>query len=764
MKKLNFFFFSFLVGLVLTFAAFVGVVNLCGRGIADQPWYLDLYPLKEHFAKEKKSPKIIIIGGSSSLMGIDGEKLQAYTGMDNINFSMSVMVPMRFYLVALDKYVKKGDVVVMPLEFGKHYNETEEELFSGFGISLLFGCDPAAQKTLKLSELCSLYFQYGLSWINTSLFHPQGPWGRATSPAAERAKIAEKQDVFGSVYREQYVVRQWKSLHNKRNKYNAPDYHYDLSPYGDWLVDHDPVPPIPMGGRIPAKITDEFVYSYQEIKKLVESRGATLLLVYTNRYSYAEDVGIDEFTAALKARGITICGRPESVAFPKYFYHEPLFHMNQHGAALWTYEMAKTICRETGRPMPKIADWPYVVFADDPAYHFPGVAASRIYESGVEIAQKEFPLVVNIPQSMRGKKLELSLIAKQPAGKRSVLASVRAGGQTLHWQESVYAERSEVLIRVPAHYTNGEKLELTCTVAGETIGMERLFIRPDTNNAFFATQDAQFFRFKSGFSEPEAWGRWTDGERAELAFKIPEQCRNKNVSLSMDMLAFVHPNKPTCKIAIEVNQRTVLEQEITQFNSKVLLSLTAAETANEWIDVGIKVYDPRSPKELGISEDTRRLGVGIQSISIAEAQKEFSAMRDARVFRFESGFAEPEPWGRWTDGERAEFSFRIPEQFRNQELTLTLGAQAFIHQNHPTCKFAIEANQRSVFEQTVNQFNNQLSLHLTAADTANEWVKFTIKVYNPRSPKECGASEDTRRLGVGIRFISITETNAADKK
>jgi len=470
MKKISFFFCSFLIVLLLGVLLFIPLVNFCGCGVTDQPWVLDLYPLKKCMAKNKPDGKIVIIGGSSSLFGISGKQLREYTGMDSINLSMSIMVPMRFYLTDLEKNVKKGDVVVLPLELTNQYWEPEDIVFSNFGISLLFGCNPETQKTLSFGELCSLYFQYGFSWVNTSLFHKDAPLRRFFMEQRELG-------VFDRTYRCDVMYAKWAGMQTPEKRGMA-GYISDLSIYGDWPVERDGVSTDVPPYRLEGELSGEFLSCYDRIRKLTEARGATLLLVWPNLYFYAEQTGFEDFRKNLQKHGITIHGRPEAMSFPKEFYFEPPNHMNTRGAELWTRELAKIICNATGRPLKKRnVAWSFVVFADDPARYFPEVKSLQEYETGVRIVQKEFLLVLDVPENLRGKPLELHLIALPDRKKLPVFRRITVEGRACEIREKLHPERMEAVIALPDGCLPGERLTLSCSISGDAIGMERLFLR-----------------------------------------------------------------------------------------------------------------------------------------------------------------------------------------------------------------------------------------------------------------------------------------------
>ena len=123
------------------------------------------------------------------------------------------------------------------------------------------------------------------------------------------------------------------------------------------------------------------------------------------------------------------------------------------------------------------------------------------------------------------------------------------------------------------------------------------------------------------------------------------------------------------------------------------------------------------------------------------------------------GWASQEEWGVWTNGSEAVIGMR--PQFKERtagDLLLTIEARGFVSPKHP--RLAVE-----VFANGIKVAGWQLSLEVGAGELVarvpralvleegNLRVTFIIK--NPISPKELGISDDYRRLGLGLRKMSL---------
>lgn len=126
----------------------------------------------------------------------------------------------------------------------------------------------------------------------------------------------------------------------------------------------------------------------------------------------------------------------------------------------------------------------------------------------------------------------------------------------------------------------------------------------------------------SGWSGPESEGCWTDGPDALLRWTSPRDLPT-HARLVIRGFSFApYGILPRGFISIN-NQRVTLADVLDRKSGRVQLSLPLrAAVSHREIAVHIHVANPRSPSSLGLSSDSRRLGLFVQSLCI-ELQPSF---------------------------------------------------------------------------------------------------------------------------------------------
>ena len=112
----------------------------------------------------------------------------------------------------------------------------------------------------------------------------------------------------------------------------------------------------------------------------------------------------------------------------------------------------------------------------------------------------------------------------------------------------------------------------------------------------------------SGISHHEPWGRWTDGDRAVLQFRkpLPSTFQLKLQTAS----AF----GPTAGVLILVRAGSIQKEfTVTSLNQLILLDFDGVVNADR---LEFMIPKSTSPKELAVSDDSRKLGLGLVSLAI----------------------------------------------------------------------------------------------------------------------------------------------------
>jgi hypothetical protein len=128
-----------------------------------------------------------------------------------------------------------------------------------------------------------------------------------------------------------------------------------------------------------------------------------------------------------------------------------------------------------------------------------------------------------------------------------------------------------------------------------------------------------------GWGDVEAWGVWTVGSRAELDLSFENFQRAAQVRIAGRM--FVHARRPGASGRVLVNGQFVAGFSATQERPEVVLQFTLSPEVmrQRALIIEFEIEQPRSPAEDRISNDTRRLGFGLCTVTVTEASDANSA-------------------------------------------------------------------------------------------------------------------------------------------
>ena len=127
----------------------------------------------------------------------------------------------------------------------------------------------------------------------------------------------------------------------------------------------------------------------------------------------------------------------------------------------------------------------------------------------------------------------------------------------------------------------------------------------------FADPNARCFLFEGWHDGHESWGVWSVANRAKLWLRPAPNSRK----VEIDFRALVGSAHPVQKIIIQVANEDPKVFQFASFESnKIILDIPPEAKKAEFIKIDIDLPNSVSPMELGLSQDGRKLGVGIKSI------------------------------------------------------------------------------------------------------------------------------------------------------
>lgn len=118
----------------------------------------------------------------------------------------------------------------------------------------------------------------------------------------------------------------------------------------------------------------------------------------------------------------------------------------------------------------------------------------------------------------------------------------------------------------------------------------------------------------NGFSQPEDLGTWTDGAVATLVMNPDQRVPS---SITLHVVGFV--NAGAVRATVAVDEKSVGEIVLDKAKPEGNFTFRIPDEALEdgAIKVDFAIAEPRSPKEIGLSSDDRKLGLQLRSLKIS---------------------------------------------------------------------------------------------------------------------------------------------------
>lgn len=135
----------------------------------------------------------------------------------------------------------------------------------------------------------------------------------------------------------------------------------------------------------------------------------------------------------------------------------------------------------------------------------------------------------------------------------------------------------------------------------------------DGKELTFRTQGAGLAALKGGWGDPEPWGTWSVAKQASLAFSfenVPQRA-----TLQLDFRASISTEHPRIQIICSAGRRVIggwTCEFPVPLNSAIVDIPADAFDDDGRLLLDLTIVEPRSPAQLGLSPDTRLLGIGIE--------------------------------------------------------------------------------------------------------------------------------------------------------
>jgi hypothetical protein len=287
-------------------------------------WMGDSIAIKRMLARSLPSPRIIFLGGSSTLFGVDVRQVEKGLGLPAINMGMHAAMRLDRVLGAGEDMARRGDILVVILE------------------PPYYGCDQASWSDWQLEN--------ALTWDRPYFDRlPLGTRIKAVFTAGGPCLMFEVlADKLGSlVFPAQYGARLealepvdsiWERYRSGAFRTNAFGYSgYNLDDRGDIVGNEGPLYSGPSGSTLePAGICPTVLSALADFVSRMHSRGVRVIVGHTpylidgvvpSGWRQAET----QFVRDIASAGASILDSRDELFFPRPdFFNTPL-HLNTAG-------------------------------------------------------------------------------------------------------------------------------------------------------------------------------------------------------------------------------------------------------------------------------------------------------------------------------------------------------------------------------------------------------------------------------------------------
>jgi hypothetical protein len=303
--------------------------------------------------------------------------------------------------------------------------------------------------------------------------------------------------------------------------------------------------------------------------------------------------------------------------------------------------------------------------------------------------------------------------------------------------------------------------------ARDEIGGQGVMLRPGQSIEF---ADREHYRgFGAGWSAPEDTGIWTQGERSDLRIAVEGIDRGEFVlTLGLGMICV--GSDESLRVDLLANGDRIATRAFTgSVGRPWRVDLPGDALRGGELKLTFLVGDPRTPAELGWSNDDRRLGLHIWTMTLEQVDR---SVRLGQKIDFcdgsgahrllGDGWSQLEPTGVWTVEDTARLAFRLVDQAPG-DLELVLEVVPFVNAEHPELEAEIWTRGQRLGGRVFRYGRVEQALHVRVPHAMMDeegGVVLEFHLREPARPVDLGLGSDPRRLGLHLRSLTAREPGA----
>jgi hypothetical protein len=273
-------------------------------------WINDLLIEKEALASDIKGNKLVLGGGSGTLYGVRTKDIQDELGITSINLAVHAGLTIDYYLHRLKKSLKKGDIVILPLEYAHFIYDGE-----------------------IVETMVDYIMKYDRSYLNTLNFIKKIKYTSSVSSIS-----------LGLFLRNYFIRKIYSSFYNIPNNIN---FHGDATNnIGSDKMNKELKPVKIQQNNF---IETEGMRAIKDFYIWCKNNNIRCYLTYANTLFFKEYDSIPyrkyfrELQEYFDDHNVLTLGRPYNFFFDKNLFYDTQYHLNQEGMTIRTRQFMKMI-------------------------------------------------------------------------------------------------------------------------------------------------------------------------------------------------------------------------------------------------------------------------------------------------------------------------------------------------------------------------------------------------------------------------------------
>lgn len=326
----------FIISASLIFAGYYAVFKYqIGRSVTAEWWVVNVQDKKEQISNETNSNRIVFLAGSNGLFGLNSNIISSITDRNAINLSMHASLDISYYRMLLEKNIKNGDIVILPLEYEYYFRQNA---YSEWFINnmLAWGGDylswlPMDKKIEFASHVSALRVIEGVMASDKEMFVPKN--------------IVYKYE--GNISNKNYGYN-----YTTLTQYGDMNIHTSGKTYSDTLLDNIDNNPDSFSYSKKNKVISEYALSeLNKINEIVKDHNGRMYITWPvtmkTKYFNESDAESIYFTNSIRNQlnqnGFnTICDNFYA-NIPSGLFFDSVYHPNNKGSDLRSTSLAECI-------------------------------------------------------------------------------------------------------------------------------------------------------------------------------------------------------------------------------------------------------------------------------------------------------------------------------------------------------------------------------------------------------------------------------------